>query len=731
MSATTHSKRKVVILGGGAGALSAAMALSGEGWRDRFESITVYQLGFRLGGKGASGRGVHDRIEEHGLHVWLGWYENAFRVLGDCYEELGGHGPFTTLADAFDACNTFVAMEDRPDGWVPWVGEFAANERVPWGRGLPPLPSLWEYVVSALELAFDYLAAARRHRTIADASPGLTVGAGPLAADGLVLGPKPVSLRAAFSNALPSIASLWKDVIATMATAEDLLLIGAIEMCAMLETDPSRHDPAHHEQISGSVEGVLEAIHRRLEAEVEPDDEARRLLYLAEVLLACVKGVLSEGLVFHEKELYALDAYDFVDWLVAQGASKEAAGCAIIKTIVYDMPFAYEAGEPDRPRCSAATALQGLWRLFFTYHGAIAWKMRAGMGDVVFAPLYRCLKARGVKFEFFHRVDALRLSDDHTRIDAIELHRQVDLRDPSAGYEPLVDVLGLPSWPAEPDVSQLKRGKHPTAHDLESFWSTWKDAEKVTLRDGEEFDLVVLGISLGAHRYVCSDLIDADPAWAAMSGNVQTVQTQAAQLWLTESFDELGADWRTAIIGGYLEPFDTIADMPQIIERETWPSPVGAIAYMCNTMPTPAEPPPRTETDYPAQQTGVVKQNTLRFLAHDLLPVWPRAVHRYPMELRWEILLDPEGRSGRDRFDGQYWRANVNPSDRYVLSLPGTARFRLTPGESGFDNLFLAGDWTFCSVNAGCVEAAVTSGLLCANAIVGTPRLEEIRGHGQ
>jgi len=28
-----------------------------------------FQQGWRLGGKGASGRGIHDRIEEHGVHV--------------------------------------------------------------------------------------------------------------------------------------------------------------------------------------------------------------------------------------------------------------------------------------------------------------------------------------------------------------------------------------------------------------------------------------------------------------------------------------------------------------------------------------------------------------------------------------------------------------------------------------------------------------------------------------
>ena len=83
-----RSPGRVVILGGGMAGLSAAWRLSEPGWRDRFESITVYQRGWRLGGKGASSRGTNGRIEEHGLHIWLGSYENAFTLLRECYAEL-------------------------------------------------------------------------------------------------------------------------------------------------------------------------------------------------------------------------------------------------------------------------------------------------------------------------------------------------------------------------------------------------------------------------------------------------------------------------------------------------------------------------------------------------------------------------------------------------------------------------------------------------------------------
>ena len=82
-SPTDMTGRRVVILGGGMAGLTTAWELSSGDWRKRLDSITVYQRGWRLGGKGASSRGPHGRIEEHGLHVLLGYYDATFRVLRD------------------------------------------------------------------------------------------------------------------------------------------------------------------------------------------------------------------------------------------------------------------------------------------------------------------------------------------------------------------------------------------------------------------------------------------------------------------------------------------------------------------------------------------------------------------------------------------------------------------------------------------------------------------------
>ena len=51
---------------------------------------------------------------------------------------------------------------------------------------------------------------------------------------------------------------------------------------------------------------------------------------------------------------------------------------------------------------------------------------------------------------------------------------------------------------------------------------------------------------------------------------------------------------------------------------------------------------------------------------------------------------------------------------------PGTTKYRIRPDKTGFTHLFIAGDWTDCGLNFGCVEAAVD---LRAAGVVGHQRL--------
>jgi len=72
-------------------------------------------------------------------------------------------------------------------------------------------------------------------------------------------------------------------------------------------------------------------------------------------------------------------------------------------------------------------------------------------------------------------------------------------------------------------------------------------------------------------------------------------------------------------------------------------------------------------------------------------------------------------------FDTQFFRCNIDPSELYVLSLPGSATSRLSSHDSDFANLYLAGDWTLTDLNLGCIEATVISARMASRAICGKP----------
>src|SRR5689334_25356545 len=115
MSDAPVKRQKIAILGGGLAAITAAFELTSRpGHEDRYE-ITVYQMGFRLGGKAASGRNRAraDRIEEHGLHILMGFYHNTFSVLRRCYAELGREPgtPLATIDEAIVPHNDLAIAE--------------------------------------------------------------------------------------------------------------------------------------------------------------------------------------------------------------------------------------------------------------------------------------------------------------------------------------------------------------------------------------------------------------------------------------------------------------------------------------------------------------------------------------------------------------------------------------------------------------------------------------------
>ena len=177
----SDQRQKVAILGGGVGGIAAAFALTAtDDLRSRY-AVTVYQLGWRLGGKGASGRNaaLGSRIEEHGLHIWFGFYENAFRIMRECYVELGRPptAPLATLDAAFAPCGNLVLYEEHDGRWLGWPIDFASNSMQP---GEPArLVAFWDMVHLALGWLRDLWTSLGRKRpelTVAAARHGGLVG---------------------------------------------------------------------------------------------------------------------------------------------------------------------------------------------------------------------------------------------------------------------------------------------------------------------------------------------------------------------------------------------------------------------------------------------------------------------------------------------------------------------------------------------------------------------------
>jgi hypothetical protein len=140
---------------------------------------------------------------------------------------------------------------------------------------------------------------------------------------------------------------------------------------------------------------------------------------------------------------------------------------------------------------------------------------------------------------------------------------------------------------------------------------------------------------------------------------------------------------------------------------------VRGIAYFCGALDDRAGEDRTTAT-------ARVKGNAQAFLEEHVGALWPGSVSNGDTgPVDWSVLTDPSGRDGSARLEAQYWCANTTGGERYVLSPAGSMADRLAAGESGVENMMLAGDWTRNGIDGGCVEAAVTSGLQAARALIG------------
>jgi uncharacterized protein with NAD-binding domain and iron-sulfur cluster len=691
-------RRRVAILGGGAGSLTAAFELTATPeLRERY-AVTVYQLGWRLGGKGASGRrGVEpaqrvQRVEEHGLHVWFGFYENAFDVIRRVYEELDrpAGAPLRTWREAFHPTNEVVLCDDTDDGrWVPRHFHFPGNDGVPGIASEPP---------GLHRLMHDAIRTLRLVEPPEDASLGLR------------------ALDKFLDRFLHGLEKLLEDGDSDLEDLFEAFLRFAGPVLR-IDGDPTEQG-----------EPLICRFLRLLTDVIWKLTDGSRYAMTFDVTTTVFRGILTDHLDDTAKGGFAqVNDEELMAWMARHGARPETLAQSPILRAFYQLCFAYRDGDRAQPCLAAGKALQAMLRMCLGYRGALMWKMQAGMGDAIFAPMYEALRARGVRFEFFSEVTDIGVSADGLLVDRIAVRRQAQTVD-GAEYRPLApDAGGLMCWPSAPFYDQLAGGAAALGDVAFEACESGPDATEHVLEVGEDFDDVVLGISIGSLAPIAQSLAAADPRFAAMLEHATTVATQALQVWMTATPAQLGPiegpNPPGMVSGAYLKPLDTLCDMTHLLGREGWPERDGvrSIAYLCGTMEEP-EHDTQAAADERALADGVAH------LRDKALVLWPGAERGgrdadspTPGAFDWELLHDPTGASGEDRVRAQYWRANIFGSERYVLTPPGSIELRLRPGGARPANLALAGDWTRNGICGGSVEAAVTSGRLAAQHLSGSP----------
>ena len=709
------SKRtvRVAIIGGGCAGLAAAWELSKQPGYE----ISVYEKSWRLGGKGASGRDGSGHICEHGLHIWLGFYENAFRMMRECYAEVEKQnwGPKATEGNRLAHGSMEEAFFPEPHIGVA-IPEVADGDRLDFGRRwdvwsshLPPAKGLPGERLDEGSNPFTLTNYILRCFELIKALIQSTIGP----PDGPVPGnPRPeerskideaIELDFSFDPArsptelVEWVARLLRGGLLT--TAAGLLqAVTTVEtMLQKLKLSSSTGDSILH-----LMEAIAAQSRKLLRDVVAVDPKLRYKTEIIDIVMTIAVGLYRDRVLFDEKGLDAINDIDYRDWLLQNGATKTSVASQFL-TGIYDLTFAYRDGDRRKPALAAGVALRGALRMFFTYRGAMFWRMRTGMGDAVFAPLYKVLKTRNVKFHFLHSLS------DMGFVFGANGERHVTRLNFDAPATPLADDQVLDHFGCWPAASPISPGR-----------------TKTPIEAPADFDAVILATGVDDFHEILKDSGDGTekffkhlPAWE-MRGKVQTVATQAAQVWLNRDLERLGWYRGAGIFTAFEAPFETWADMTQTLASEkAWRAarkdPAGptdvarTVAYFCAVLP-------ESDVRKSKDKTAIVADNLKKLLTEKIKPIWPSTA---------------QGSGGAEPFViKSYVQANFEGSDRYTLSLPGSLSHRISPLDPSVANMAVAGDWTASGLDAGCVEGAVMSGMLAALAITNDqPEFETIVGY--
>jgi uncharacterized protein with NAD-binding domain and iron-sulfur cluster len=687
------NRGNIVIIGGGVAGLSAAFELTKPG-RYPGESVTIYQAGWRLGGKCATGRDEQRRVVEHGPHLWFGYYENAFQLLREVYDELpDAPRRFAAWNDAFHPLPFTQIGEPRlaeSGGLIPFVWPRRAGS--PGDGRRPSFPDAVAGLLGLLAQFHDALAEVGVRPTLRISSPP----AHALAFDRLF------GLRGGLSGLTPEEA-----------------VRSAARWWSGIGGDPA--DPLHLAGVTGLLRDAADAVRRHVRELPEPGPGDTLLAETTDIAAAFMGGLVDE-VVLGRAPREELDENDLRDWLVDNGAEAEGVERSPFLRALYTTMFQYVEGETSLPNYGAGTAAQVVLRMLGTYKGAAVWKPNAGLGEALISPLYQALVARGVRFAFFHKLERVELSADGGAVARLHFARQAEV---AQDFKPTFEFDGLTCWPDSPPGGLAKPEK--PEDDFESRWCTRKVKPDLVLNQGEHFDEAILAIAGGAFKSLgrdlgpCAELIKANPHFRVMAEEIGLVPSLSAQVWCRKTLADLGWPETTAALVGGPPPLSIWTDMTQLLDVEDWGEDAPkSLHYFCNVF---------ASSDYrdPAAVGDAVERaqaQTVDWFERNAAQFWPKAVNHGAegeTDFDWDVLEDPQNRKGSERLKSQIVKANVDPWACCCGSAAGSTGWRLRTDESGFRHLYLAGSWIDTGLNTECIEAAVMSGKQASRALCGAP----------
>ncbi|MEL7032202.1 MAG: FAD-dependent oxidoreductase [Pseudomonadota bacterium] len=669
-------KTKIAILGGGISALATAYELKRLDASDALD-ITIYQMGWRLGGKCASSRndqpGMDFRNEEHGLHVLGGWYHNTFEMLRQVYMDWNKL-PVTDahpIGTAFLPVNGAVLFDEKRFLWIKY-GWRKLAVRFPDPVGQPGID------IPDLSIARMLRVLARWVQEILENAAG-----------SLSLVRLGMRFMRHWFDISDVVKTLETEVIEQMTEEQLEDATNRVHICAT--------------SIASECESMLDDLSNAdaqawYESETENNPSIADLVTAGLVGAFVIKGMLADRLITRGFDY--INSEDATEWLRRHGAPNFVVKSPFVE-LGYHYAFSYIDGDPNRPDMAAGAALRGYMRMFFGQVGNFFYHFEGGMGDVIVKPFYDVLKAKGVKFEFFNQITRLDLNSENTQISRIQIRRQAKVKAGPDAYDPLISTpKGLRTWPVSPLMDQLELGPGQTAFpdDFEDPFDLDENDPIEELVAGQDFDLAILAIPGTALKDICQPLIDTDPAWRRCLDAMSSCPTLSAQLWTERTPDQLGWGKMPHISTGHVLPLSTWSDMSHLIPMEQGHAPVPFKGHhlLCGPHPITDETP---------------RETSLRWLKkhfRDVLPDW-----RFKIEELSDRAL--------------YARLNHKPSERYIFAGSGDIDNRLRTDESGLSNLYLCGDWVRNGTDLGWVEGAVTTARQCARAITGV----SIRVYGE